>query len=120
MNVERPSNNEKYQPDLHLSDDDDGKHFTIGPKKIIQISIWENPSTGYRWERADKNTDYIEVIDDQFSVPAVNFTIGGGGIREFFIKTLKVGETSIAFKNKRSWMPDDDDMGYFRTSFTIE
>ena len=72
--------------------------FLRKPKSGLEISLYDNGSTGYYWEYKIDNTDIIEVADkvsDYSNCP--KDTVGCGGKMIFRIKPLKEGNATIIF-----------------------
>lgn len=77
----------------------------VGPIKVkadeqFSIALAGNPTTGYEWQ-ASVDPKYVEVGVRAFELEGS--APGAGGRDVFRFRALQVGETEIAFENRRAW-----------------
>jgi inhibitor of cysteine peptidase len=92
-------------PDLQFQTKDDGTAANIPVGRRFQISLEENPTTGYRWldPEFDKACLRLESAD---YVAHQGGAIGGGGIRQFEFSVTGQCRTTIHLVYKRPWEPN--------------
>jgi inhibitor of cysteine peptidase len=78
------------------------KYIKIGEK--FNISLDENPTTGYSWSYTITNSKVLKIIDNGYTANNQNNNlIGSGGIHVWSIEGLKEGNSTIVFHYKRPW-----------------
>jgi predicted secreted protein len=73
--------------------------LTVGQKFTIKLN--ETPGTGYRWHFVHNGAPAVSLVDDSFR--AGTQRPGAGGIREFLLKAVSPGETTIEMNLSRPW-----------------
>ena len=76
----------------------------VSPGDIIQITLSENPTTGYMWETTKQDTSQLQLADDNFKTAST--AAGGGGTRIFKFKVLAAGEGNLTMANRQKWEKD--------------
>ncbi len=76
------------------------KYLKVGEK--FNITLSENPTTGYTWNYSISNSNILKIIEDKYCAMNNN-TIGGGGFHYWIIEGLKKGNATIVFKYRRPW-----------------
>lgn len=83
---------------------DNGKMITIQCQSRIQLSLRENPTTGFRWqEEAGMGSMGVRLKSGSF---LSGDGIGTGGIRQWIFLAGESGKSNIAFRYKRPWEKD--------------
>ena len=72
-------------------------------KKIVTISLFENPSTGYGWQYAAQPESVLLLTADQYESDAPVGVVGAGGVRAFSFVGLKEGTATLTFDYLRAW-----------------
>lgn len=72
-------------------------------KKIVTISLDENPSTGYRWEYTSSPEGVLLLTNDAYHSDAPAGVVGAGGVRAFSFAGVKEGKTVLTFSYLRAW-----------------
>lgn len=83
-----------------------GRTVTLAADDILEIVLFENPTTGYLWRilAPDVATpDSPCRLVDSFVRPASAAIPGGGGIRHWQFKRVKPGTCKFEFDCVRSW-----------------
>jgi inhibitor of cysteine peptidase len=75
------------------------KHIKVGEK--FNISLKENPTTGYIWSYTIDNNKIVKITSDNYST--TNNGIGSGGTHYWTVVGLKRGSATIVFNYKRAW-----------------
>ena len=89
-------------PDLILTEQDDGRTLDVTVGTYVTISLYENPTTGYRWSVCGFGSTSLTLESDDYALPSAS-AIGGGGIRSFRFLAQAPATTKIDLKNKREW-----------------
>ena len=72
---------------------------------LIRIELKENPTTGYRWQIDEIDSDAIKQVETSFRLsPGVG--IGGGGTRILRLRAANSGEYRVRLKLWREWEGD--------------
>ncbi len=88
-----------------LSENNNQQHIDVAVNDIIQLQLDESPTTGYKWEITELNTNDIQEISEDFKLNA-DAGIGGGGKKMIQLKVLRKATGSIKLENRRSWSGD--------------
>jgi inhibitor of cysteine peptidase len=80
---------------------DNGKSVTIGSGENLQITLDENPSTGFRWDLDGGDNETLELLNSDYVQAAGG--VGGGGQRIWRFKTKNPGDARLLLKRWRSW-----------------
>lgn len=87
--------------------------------QTTQISLKENPTTGYSWNVTV--TDGLVIIDDTFVGPDNKRLVGAGGTHIWTLKATGVGNQSFSGVYRRSWEPaDDSDTRYVKEFIVLQ
>jgi inhibitor of cysteine peptidase len=92
----------------------DGTTVAASVGDVVQLSLAENPTTGYAWklELSDglkqQKTDYVP--DDKSGELA-----GSGGVRTWWIEVTAAGDHTVKGVYERSWEPNPEDQTYTLT-----
>jgi predicted secreted protein len=76
------------------------KTIKVNFGKRFKISLYSNPTTGYRWE-PNFDGDFLRL--EQKTYNPENSKLGSGGKEHFIFLSLKYGKTTITMQYKRSW-----------------
>ena len=66
------------------------------------LKMQTNPTTGYDWQYKVENPKLLEVEQKEM-VTEKDDVAGAGGVREYILKGIDDGKTSITFFYARSW-----------------
>lgn len=79
-----------------------GKTIGIRLSGRIELSIDENPTTGYIWAIDAIDENVLQLEKSEFNLTA-GTGIGGGGLRVFFFSPVAVGHVNVGLKLWREW-----------------
>lgn len=99
-----------------LTEENDNTTVTARIGDTIEVSLSENPSTGYRWEVAALDSSVVSAGESRFSPPAGG--IGAGGTRHMAFRVRDAGVGRVELVLRRSWEPVD--AAIQRWSVTVE
>jgi inhibitor of cysteine peptidase len=103
---------------LVVTQKDNGKTIDLSVGQDFLIQLDENPTTGYRWEVREIDTDLIDRTEDQYSQNLDSET-GGGGVRIFKFTTKKTGQDRIQLKHWRTWEGEKSSIGCFTIQLRV-
>lgn len=103
---------------LSITANDNGRTLNLHTGDYIQIELFENASTGYRWEIDQLNPGMIDKISEKAHYH--NTAIGSGGTMEFVFQAKAKGNTVIALKYLRPWEGDSSIVQRFRLDLNIQ
>jgi inhibitor of cysteine peptidase len=77
-----------------------GESAEIPKGESFEISLPENPTTGFRWKITATGEPVSTMIGEDFR-PGI--AVGGQGIHSWRFRTIQAGESEIAMVLQRSW-----------------
>jgi len=104
---------------ITLTEIDNGKTITLQKGDRLQITLPENPTTGFQWaiETKPKNLLSLEKSDYVASSPQL---IGSGGQRTLTLLAKKTGKTYLNLKLWRSWEGDKSIVNRYQITLQIK
>lgn len=90
---------------IQVDDTFNQKTIPIATGDTLELRLDETPTTGYKWEIVQMNTNQVELIDSSYSLYQ-GAGIGGGGIRTFRLQVLDRGDGRLVLENRQSWSND--------------
>ena len=78
------------------------KQVRIGD--AFEVTLAENPSTGYQWT-LQAPLDPALAVEGNSYVASAPGLIGSGGLRSWRFRAVKAGVAHLVLDNKRSWEP---------------
>lgn len=83
--------------------------LAIGNK--TEISLKENPSTGYSWNATV--TDGLKIVNDSYIQEESKMRVGVGGLRVYELEAVSPGNQTFSAVYKRPWeQPSAEDVTY--------
>ncbi len=105
-----------------LTPGENGRTFEITVGEIFQVSLPENPTTGYQWSVYNSGTPLISLEKEEYVIPENNPArpiMGGGGTKLLTFKAAKPGETEPSLRLRRSWEAESEFVDYFSIKLKI-
>lgn len=97
---------------------DDGGHFLIGLDDIVNVTLGENPSTGYSWNVTEYDTDVLELINESYYIPNYDSEmVGQPGNHVWLFKAMMIGVTTLKIEYARAW--EDAPIDTFEVTFKV-
>ncbi|WP_242062580.1 protease inhibitor I42 family protein [Bacillus thuringiensis] len=62
------------------------EHIHVPVGQFFSVHLAENPTTGYRWTRIDKNAGMLLLAEHFYSIPITDGPVGKPGIHTFQFK----------------------------------
>ena len=97
---------------------ENGQEFKMAAGETFQLSLAENPTTGYQWAVAGSSTPVVELEKEEYFAPKndpARPIMGQGGVKLLTFKALNPGETELVLHLRRSWEAESE----FVESFSI-
>jgi inhibitor of cysteine peptidase len=90
---------------ISIDDSFDGRSITLSVGEMIEVTLTENASTGYRWAApVDRHLDGDDVLREVQREPeAQDLRPGTPGVRRFHFEALSAGSTELHLEYRRSW-----------------
>jgi inhibitor of cysteine peptidase len=79
-----------------------GHEVEVHIDEIFEITLSENPTTGFRWSFEANGEPFCTLLDDHFEPTTPNLP-GQGGRHYWRFKAVQVGSGNITFVSRRSW-----------------
>jgi inhibitor of cysteine peptidase len=83
----------------------DGRTLTLHVGDGVNLSLAENPTTGYRWEFSAKPEPVCVIVSDAY-VANTGGAIGGGGVRSWVFHAVDKGTAKVSLGYRRPWEKD--------------
>lgn len=97
----------------------DGRSIELRVGDGVQLSLAENPTTGYRWEFVTKPEPYCVVVSDAY-VANANGTMGGGGTHGWAFRAVSVGTGTVSLAYRRPWEKDVAPTQTFKLTLVVK
>ena len=88
-----------------LNEDSNAKTIQVARGDTIELTLDESPTTGYRWEVAELDTQQIQLVEQHYT-PHQEAGVGGGVARTYHLKVLDKGPGQISLENRQRWDGD--------------
>ena len=79
-----------------------GREIELPLDNELQISLNENPTTGFRWIAEDMAKPVCDLVDDEFESGDTTAR-GSGGVHRWRLRAKKKGAGKVVLNYKRSW-----------------
>lgn len=86
---------------MALTQEDNGKRIELSASEPLEISLAENPTTGFRWSFVDLDPS-VRVVDDSYNLEG-EATPGAAANHRFRLEFSDRGEYGIALRLWRDW-----------------
>lgn len=105
-------------PMLSIVETDNGRTANVRLGGLVQITLPENATTGYRWAIERYSEECIEAVASEPHYPAN--AIGSGGEVAFLFRARKVGMGEISLRRWRHWEGDSSITARFRLRLAVQ
>jgi len=95
----------------------DGREVVVRLGQTLELSLSENPTTGFGWELGETGAPACALRDSAFDAPAGGF--GKGGTRRWRFEAVQAGTGRITLAYRRAW-EDKPPTRAFRLSLRVE
>jgi inhibitor of cysteine peptidase len=86
---------------LEVNESFDGRTVGLAVGEIVQISLFENRTTGFRWHLSSRAGPVCELESDGYEAAAA--PPGRGGTHHWRFRAARPGVTEIKFEYRRPW-----------------
>ena len=83
----------------------DGRTLTLHVGDGVNLSLAENPTTGYRWEFLTKPEPNCVIVSDAYVADASG-AIGSGGAHQWAFRAVDKGTATVSLGYRRPWEKD--------------
>ena len=93
---------------IELNEADDGRTVKVLAGAKVFVRLRGNPTTGFRWQLAEKPGETLEPLGDEEYTPDREkpVAVGSGGTFTFAFRAVKPGSGVIRLAYRRSWEKD--------------
>jgi inhibitor of cysteine peptidase len=95
----------------------DGTEVELAVGQVIEISLPENPTTGFRWHLSSSGEPACALLDDSFEPPTGGASPGQGGRHHWRLQAMHPAQGRVEIASRRPW--EDDQAAARRFSLTI-
>jgi inhibitor of cysteine peptidase len=89
---------------LSITEQQDGTTVHVASHDLLQITLLENASTGFRWAVDQFDKQILELVDSEADYKPN--TLGASGEVSFLFRARAPGASTIELKNWRHWEGD--------------
>ncbi|HEY2821209.1 MAG TPA: protease inhibitor I42 family protein [Candidatus Acidoferrum sp.] len=93
------------QQTINADKSSDGRTLTLRVGDGVDLSLAENPTTGYRWELLARPEPVCVVVSDAY-VANTGGAIGGGGAHTWELRAVDKGTVTVSLGYRRPWEKD--------------
>jgi inhibitor of cysteine peptidase len=86
---------------LPIDKTSNGHEVEVGRGESFEVTLDENPTTGYRWRLVPPSASSLEIQEDSF-VPSGG-AHGAGGYRKWRFRAIGAGSSELKLERKRGW-----------------
>ena len=87
---------------VRLDQTADQREIVLRPRQMLEITLPENPTTGFRWEIRTPGTPMCADRGSSFDAPSGG-GLGTGGARRFLFEAVQIGVCQFVLVYRRSW-----------------
>lgn len=101
-------------PALTLTNQDNGKTIAVTSGKTLQITLPENPTTGFTWAILNQPAKHLQLLESTYQADQPQ-RMGSGGQRQFTFLAKQPGQFLLTLRYRRPWEP----AAQFAQEFTL-
>ena len=108
--------------EVQLTQDDNGKSFTVSRGGTVIVALTSNPSTGYAWSVVSPEPKNLELDGQPRYVPPGSTTpvVGAPGTEVFTFKAVEKGTSTLRMEYRRSFEPNEPPQGTFSVEVEVK
>jgi inhibitor of cysteine peptidase len=96
----------------------DGREVTLAVGAVVELSLAENPTTGFRWDFVVKPEPACTIVKNTFE-PATG-SPGKGGIHRWQFKAARPGVAVIDLEYRRPWEKETPASRTFKLTISVQ
>ncbi len=101
-----------------LTEADDGRCISLAPDEELQLSLPENPTSGYGWDLETAPGPVLEPLGDAFREGAS--AVGSGGRVEFGFRGRHPGAVTLCLRQWRPWAGEDSVIARYQLQIQVK
>lgn len=90
---------------LHADETNDGRTVKIPSGDLLELTLAENPTTGFRWQFVEQGTPACALLEDAYDSKGTNVP-GQGGVHRWKFRAAEPGVCKIELVYRRAWEQD--------------
>ena len=102
---------------IHVDASQNGREVTLEVGEVVEISLAENRTTGFRWEIKSQAEPACALVNSTFEV-AVS-PLGKGGTHRWQFQGERQGIGEITLEYRRAWHPEAPPRQSFRLNVNV-
>jgi predicted secreted protein len=106
---------------IHIDDNFDGRTLAIRIGEIVELTLAENASTGYRWDFANERSSWsavLRLLEEQAG--ATDTRPGMPGTRRFLLEAVAPGDAELELEYLRPWQRSTPPARTFRALIEVQ
>jgi inhibitor of cysteine peptidase len=88
---------------ITLTEGDHGRTVSVRRGDVVEVSLPENPTTGFRWAVEGFEGAGVSLLSAALSPPPADAGVGRGGVRVFRFAAGSAGNARLRLKRWREW-----------------
>ena len=101
-----------------LSAGDNGRKIELNKGQILVVTLEANPSTGYTWEVAELEKNFLRQIGETEFQPESDL-LGAKGMQTLRFEAVNAGQTSLKLVYHRPWEKDVEPLQTFSIQVVV-
>jgi inhibitor of cysteine peptidase len=97
----------------------DGRTLTLRVGDGVNLSLAENPTTGYRWEFLTRPEPVCVIVSDAY-VANTGGAIGSGGAHQWALRAVDKGTVTVSLGYRRPWEKDVASAQTFKLTIEVK
>jgi inhibitor of cysteine peptidase len=102
-----------------ITQKENGREVELMAGETFQVSLPENPTTGYRWTVYGSSATLVGLEKEEYDAPGEDPArpmLGRGGTRVLTFKAAEPGAVELVLRLRRSWEKESE----FAASFSVK
>jgi inhibitor of cysteine peptidase len=104
---------------ITLTEGDHGRTVSVRRGDVVEVSLPENPTTGFRWAVEEPESAAVSLLSAALSPPPANAGLGHGGVRVFRFAAGSAGNVQLRLKRWREWEGDGSIAARFEVTLNV-
>jgi inhibitor of cysteine peptidase len=102
---------------LHIDMSVDGRVIEMRRREIVELSLAESPTTGFRWNLRTTGEPILALVEDSFEPGGAR--PGQGGVHRWRFQALEIGVAALELAYRRKWEPPEQIAKTFRIQIRV-
>jgi predicted secreted protein len=105
--------------DRIVTEQDNGKTFTVAKGESLAVELYGNPTTGYSWEPGGIDTDILKQLPGT-RYKSDSKLVGSGGMYTYLFEGASPGRSAVRFVYRRPWEKKEKPARTFDLTVIVE